>query len=210
MKANLMKQFYALLLFSMSGYGQSTFIFDQQSVTNDAQSAGSGGGIQSSQPVGQSFIPSFSSVRFIRPLLYDGTQNNNLGATVYVNLRSDSITGPILGSTDPVPFPDNFGRGSNGVANFFFPAAVAVTPGTTYYFQPVVQSGDAWGIGAYNNFNYPNGTLFFQGVPNPGSDLWFREGIVPEPSSIALLSMGIGIFACLRQFRKRATASTKF
>jgi hypothetical protein len=35
-----------------------------------------------------------------------------------------------------------------------------------------------------------------QGAPNPGFDLWFREGVVvPEPGTWALLLVGFGLLA---------------
>jgi hypothetical protein len=87
--------------------------------------------------------------------------------------------------------------GFGGPVNFFFGAPASVTPGTTYYFQPYFISGDGgWGIAQWS-FQYPGGTAFYNGVASPGSDLWFREGIVavPEPSSIALTLLGGGCLA---------------
>jgi hypothetical protein len=128
------------------------------------------------------------------------TTFNSLGATVYVNLRADSISGSILGSTDPVFMADGF----VGYPNFIFSSPVTVTPGTVYYFQPVVQSGDLWGITAYNAYNYSGGTAYSQGAAVPAFDLWFREGIVvPEPSGAFLVLVGIGLVVWCR--RKQAS-----
>jgi hypothetical protein len=86
--------------------------------------------------------------------------------------------------------PDSFGVGSNGFVNFFFQAPPTLTPGTTYYLQPVVQFGDTLGASSYN-YGYQDGTAFFGGLPSPISDLWFREGVVtPEPSSTMLVLLG--------------------
>ena len=83
--------------------------------------------------------------------------------------------------------PDRFAARTN----FYFPNLVSVTAGTTYYFQPVVVSGDAWGIGHDTHFNYPGGMTFASGQAAPDFDLWFREGIfIPEPSSALLLFTG--------------------
>lgn len=187
----------------VSGQG---FIYDQQSAT-ESTGGGAIASIQSFQPIGQSFTPTNSSVGFIRLLLGD-TAINSLGATVYVNLWSGSISnGTPLASTDPVYMPDGFGTGFGpvGYTNFFFLSPVAVTPGTTYFFQPVVQSGDDWNVIAYNSYNYPGGTAVFSGVANSGWDLWFREGViaVPEPSSmvLALLGGGAWLFARRRSGR---------
>ena len=79
---------------------------------------------------------------------------------------------------------------------------MAVTPGTTYYLQPVVQSGDNnWAV-VVGNFNYPNGTWIAYGQPVlDGSVLWFREGtIVPEPSSALLFALAAATL-CAPGFR---------
>jgi hypothetical protein len=174
------------LLLALSASGQGTFIYDQQSATE-----GSGGGvttiIQDYQPMGQSFVPSLGSIGFVRLDVSDSRLGFG-GATLYVNLRADSITGQVLGATDSIDFTDGF----HGYVNFFFPIPVALTPGQTYYFQPVVQSGDFWSVTRYNNYFYPNGAVYLNGVADVnGFDLWFREGIVvPEPSAVALFVSG--------------------
>jgi len=182
------------IIAALSAKGQGTFVYDQQSAIE-----GSGGEgapvIQSNPPIGQSFTPVLDSVGFIRLWLYDNTQNNGLGATVRVDLHSGSITGPILASSSPIFMPDSFGRGSNAYVNFLFSTPASVTPGATYFFAPVVQSGDLWHIIDDPNYNYPGGTAIGGGQPVPPFDLWFREGIVvAEPSGVSLILLGIGIF----------------
>jgi hypothetical protein len=138
--------------------------------------------------MGQSFTPTLIGVGFIRLWVGDSAFNG-LGAVLYVNLRSDSITGPILRSTQPVFMPDGF----LGRTNFIFANEVPVTPGTTYFFQPVVESGDTWQVIDDPNYNYAGGTAFGLGQAAPSFDLWFREGIIiPEPSTSALIMIGIG------------------
>jgi hypothetical protein len=191
-------------------YGQGTFIYDQQSAIEGVIGE-SGGFLQSSQPFGQSFTPSLSSINFMRLWLTDVYPGNGLGATVFINLRTISITGRILSSTIPVSMPDGFGVGSTldtlGYANFFFPADVPLTPGVAYFFQPVVQSGgDLWVAGGSDRFNYVGGTMFVNGAPRPPGyyDLWFREGIVvPEPSSATLVLLGSGILFYVRRAKKQ-------
>jgi len=175
-------------------HGQGTFVYDQQS--SDENNIAGISIIQSQQP-GQSFTPNLSSVGFIRLALQDGNNNNALGATIYLTLRGGSITGAVLGASSPVAMPDNFG----GVANFYFPAPVTVTPGVTYYFQPTVQSGDLWLVAAYNSYQYPGGMEFIGSTPFPSNDLWFREGVVPEPSSALLALLG-GAVACWHRSKR--------
>jgi hypothetical protein len=129
----------AALLSTFIASGQG-FIYDQQSGT-----IGTGGGgtfIQEHQPVGQSFTPTLSSIEFVQLAFADGHPGNSLGATVFVNLWSGSISNStLLSSTDPVFMPDNF----LAATSFIFSTPVSLTPGTTYYLQPFVQSGDLWG-----------------------------------------------------------------
>jgi PEP-CTERM motif len=178
--------------------GQGTFIYDQQSATS--QAGGSGAPIQEDQPMGQSFTPSLSSVGFVQLEFWDINHGNNLGATVYVNLLSDSITGPVIDSTAPVTMPDG---AFNLIETFFFSTPAAVTPGTTYYFQPeVVQPGsnDPWDVVGAAVFNYSGGSFYFNGTTDFSTDLWFREGmVVPEPSASWLALLGGGILSYVRR-----------
>ena len=188
---------------SLSGtlavFGQQIFIYDQQSSIDGVYREG-GAAIQPSQPTGQSFTPLLDSVGFVRLHAYDATFGNDLNGTLYVNLRAGSMTGPILGSTEPVVLPPLAAR----PVDFLFSTPVPVTPGTTYFFQPVVHSGNTWGLNA-SDYNYAGGTAFVLGQPNTRNwDLWFREGIVvPEPSSIMSMSLGgIGLVMAFRRCRR--------
>jgi hypothetical protein len=100
----------------------------------------------------------------------------------------------------PYPF-------AHGITDFFFPTPVVITPGTTYYLQPVVQSGNSqWGLIA-DAYGYQGGTLFWNGAPDPnGNDAWFREGtFVPEPSSGLLVLLGIAGMCAARRVRRFRT-----
>jgi len=180
----------AALLVRVQSQGQGTFVYDQQSA--DEHGITDGGTTLGPQPTGQSFIPAIPSVGFIRLYL---SVSGPLGATVCVNLRTDDIAGNILSSTEPVFLPFGF----SAFTNLFFSDPPTVNPGTTYYFQPALQSGSGVvvNLAAYL---YPDGTAFVQGVAQPSKDLWFREGIVvPEPRSwmLALLGMGLAASHCL-------------
>ncbi len=190
-----------LSLAAAQTYGQG-FIYDQQSSTNESPPFGGGSSIQSSiPPYGQSFTPSLSAVGFIQVRISDHNPGNSLGATVFVNLRSDSIDGTIIGVSTAVVMPDGFG----GVPDFLFTTPVTVTPGTTYFFQPVVQSGDSWDIFG-TGYGYPGGSYFFNGAAQTASDLWFREGILaPEPSTVWLGLVALGVIFYAR--RRRITKS---
>ena len=179
---------------------QGTLVYDQESSIDETYPVG-GGGIQFWGTVGQSFVPSLSAVEFVRLRLYDIETGNSLGANVIVNLRSDAINGTILGSSPVVSMTNGF-RGS---VNFVFANPIPVTPGTTYYFETVVQSGDNWGITIIGN-TYPPGSFYGGQFPATGNDLWFREGIiVPEPSAMALVFGGGVLTWVMRKRRQRVS-----
>ena len=185
-----------LLLAAVSNFAQGTFQYDQQSL-NHTIGANILYDIQGNEPIGQSFTPQLSSVGFVQLEPFDGQPNNGQGATLYVNLRSNSITGPILSSTDPVFLPDTpFG---GGVTNFLFSSPVPVVPGATYFLEAVVQSGDFWRLNTLGNL-YSGGTMFLQGAALSMQDLWFREGvIVPEPSVSAVFFLTAAAFLFIRR-----------
>jgi hypothetical protein len=196
---------FTLLLAACSALGQGTFVYDQQSSTNEAFSAATEVIQQVPQPFGQSFMPALASVGFIRLQFGDLEPGNGRGASVYVNLRADSLTGPILASTTLVALPDRF----MGATNLYFAIPVPVTPEVTYYFDPRVQSGDLCAITGRGDLGYPRGNLFIGGSAIEYADLWFREGIVvPEPSAAWLVFLGSGVLvhARHRQIKKRFVA----
>ena len=183
-----------LALVVVSANGQGTFIYDQQSSMDETSTPG--GMVQlpfaSGSGDGQSFTPTFSSVGFVRLLFVTGTGS----ATCYVNLRSASINGPIIGTSDPAT------ANAFGPQTFFFSSPISVTPGTAYYFEPVEPSGTPWNVGV-DHYNYGGGTAYYNGASQATDDYWFREGIiVPEPSSAALLVVvGGGVWITRRRIR---------
>jgi hypothetical protein len=187
-----------VLLAAFTTRGQVNLAYDQQSQSQ--QAGGWEYPFSLAQPAGQSFIPTLTSVGFVQfefVQFYSGQYNS----TVYVNLLANSITGPVLGSTAVVSVPaDDYNFMEE---TLYFPSAVAVTPGTTYYLQPVQQSDEGLGIigGLYN---YPGGTMYEYGAPNSSNvDAWFREGIVvPEPASTRLALLAVLCFFGRRSILK--------
>jgi len=198
-----------LLLVGGRAFGQGTFVFvyDQQSSTDEgAPNFGAGAGIQGLLPsTGQSFTPGLPSIDFIRLIFDDGNINDALGATIYLNLRSDSITGPILASTAPVSMMNGF----RGTRNFFFPSTIPLTPQTTYYFDLVFVSGGSWNT-IIEPHTYFGGEAFVQGQPYPGGDYWFREGlyVIPEPSAAAFAAFGAAALLFARRTQQRPVRNT--
>jgi hypothetical protein len=181
-------------LATVQARSQGTFVYDQQSSTGPVLE-GLNLGLNSGQPLGQSFTPSLSTVGFVSLNMVSGP--TTIGNYVDVLLHSGSITGPTIGTSEAVLIPINF----SGFANFIFDTPPTVTPGTQYYFQPVIESGPGGvAVSTSTSYNYPGGNAFFQGTSYPADDLWFREGIiVPEPSTWALLVLGSGAFIWLRR-----------
>jgi PEP-CTERM motif len=204
MKKSIFILAIAFLSVASNAKAQGTLVYDQQS-SDDNTPGEVFAVIQASILIGQSFTPSLASVEFIRLAVFDINNSNGLGATVVVNLRTNSISGTILSSTLPVVMPDGFGVSGGAYTNFFFPSPVAVKPGTTYYFDITVQSGDAWGVRRLIlGSDYVGGTEFLNSLPG-SDDLWFREGIVvPEPSSVVLLLAGGSVLLGLRRSRRKA------
>jgi hypothetical protein len=145
----------------------------------------------------QAFVPTLSSIDFVQLEISDYPDSSTSGATLSVALYSGSPQYPTsIGGTERVDLPANFhndGIAYSGVATFYFETPITLTPGQTYYIDPVEITGDhVWSVAVTEN-TYPNGKLYAGGAPiTPTTDLWFREGIetVPEPSDLALWAMG--------------------
>ena len=139
----------AFAAFSVSGQG--TLVYDQQSgpENNPGEWAWT---IQQLAPTGQSFTPSLTTIGFVRLYLGDDAFDG-LGGTVLVNLRRNSITGPLLASTESVFMPDRF----VGPTNFLFQSSVPLTPGDLYVLEIIVQSANNWHVDGDLNFRYAGG-----------------------------------------------------
>jgi len=176
----------ALAFVACCARGQGAFQYDQQSSTVETLPASGTVGLRPG--LAQSFVPALSSVDFVRLYLSDPVLNSS-GATVYLNLWANSVTnGTFLGATTPIFIPSGFA----GYTNLFFSSSIILSPGATYWFEPIRQSGD-FPVDAQllPDFSYPNGTAVIPPAIS-GFDLWFREGIiVPEPSSLSLVLIGL-------------------
>jgi hypothetical protein len=154
--------------------GQGTFVFDQQS-SDESRILEGGGPFRGTI---QSFTPTLDSVGFVRLYLMTADIDN-----AGVNLRAGSPTGPVLGTTSRLTLHSFYGP-----VTFLFDTPIGVTPGTTYYLEPVATVSGGSLLNASQFYNYPGGMIFSSnGTPSPTWDLWFREGIVvPEPATVSL------------------------
>jgi hypothetical protein len=170
-------------------------------------------------PLGQEFTPTFKSVDFVNLFLQDAGSDIGPGTSFKVNIRSGSITGTILGTSDTVSVPDNLNLGIGlyadfTVTKFDFASPVALTPGQVYVIDivqlPPIVTGNfnfAAGGGGLNNSTYAGGRGIVNGSPLANYDFAFQEGLrsVPEPGSLALCSLGLGLAAAgCRASRRRA------
>lgn len=196
-KTNLLSIQMTLVLVACYCVRGQGFVYDQQVGSTNSPSDLDQRTVPTEQPIGQSFVPNLSAVAFIQ--LYVGGDD----ATCYVNLWAGSLAnGILLGSTIPVFVPGGFFN----YTNFLFSSSIAVTPGTTYYLQPVVQPRSVIDVGITSDLpglGYANGTAFFKGVAQPGYDLLFKEGIVvPEPATTSLILLGVVILNLNRRENK--------
>jgi hypothetical protein len=175
--------------------GQGTFIFDQQS-SDESRILEGGFGLGVGTGTGvQSFTPRFDSIGFLKLVVFV-----DAASKFAVNVRSGSPSGPILGTTDTLTVPKT---SSQTPITLHFSTQVGLTPGTTYYLEPTALLNG--GLVNQSLYQYPGGTLFFDGVPNQQTyDMWFREGIVvPEPAAVSLTL--VAGFSVLWSKRKRST-----
>ena len=185
-------------LFACGVAGQGGFVYDQQSSALDWPPT-CGLLLSRGDPrgYGQSFTPSLSSVGFLQLKVADISPGNSTGAIMHIDLHSDSITGPIVGTSLPVEMADGFA----GIVDFLFAPEISVTPEVMYFFEFRVTAGDSWCVDAWQHFyNYPRGTGIAMGRPDATLDCWFREGIViPEPSTGALVRVSLAVITLSRR-----------
>jgi len=184
----------AFVLGARFAAAQGTFVYDQQSTgTTDSSVA------LTQTPFGQSFTPTLDSLNFVDLQLIDFGSS---ASTVAVNVRSDSITGSLLGTSTPIMLPAS----SSSTYDFLFSDPISLTPGTQYYFEPVIVSGGSSVLANITFIQYTGGDLIQSGAARTDRDLWFREGVVtsvPEPSTSALFVIGGGVL--FGYCRKRRT-----
>jgi hypothetical protein len=148
-------------------------VVDQSSVVDPNQAGW--WSIKTLGPVGQTFRPTFAGLDAIELWTEDqwDAECSGPGARLLVNLREETIEGPLVGSSSPVALPDCF----KGVTHFGFPALVALTPDKVYVIEVVVTSGDNWGVVWQQVPDaYPHGKSIVLGASGD-TDLWLREGL---------------------------------
>lgn len=164
--------FQAMILWSVPIFGQGGMIVDQQSTSVIATFG--------SSDVYQSFTPSLSAINFVQLQVWDEVQGAS--ESMAVDLLAGSSAGPIIGVSAPASIPTAY----LGSATFVFPNSISLTPGDTYFIQPVAQGNIYAPQYVYGNVPYVGGNLTVNNVTLADS-MSFSEGIiVPEPSSMVL------------------------
>jgi len=182
---------------TLAAQPQDYFVIDQQSGDENSFTEG-GTPLGAGFAVAQSFTPALSSVDFTRLKLANPRGGPVLPEYVEVYLRSDAIDGPILATSQLEAVPDAF----HGYVVFRFQGAVPVTAGTTYFIEARHEGEGALYWDWDFRLDYAGG-IAYRGAPWPESDYWFQEGIVvPEPTTGALLLVGLGALGAARWFRR--------
>jgi len=124
----------------------------------------------------QSFTPKASALTALDIRLKAGGEFPSFGYETTVNLRSDSPTGPVLGSaTVQVPGPQTVGTQLE--VRFDFSPAIALSPGDSYLIEWIspFEGGRILTWMTADRDSYPAGTAFgCTGIAIPDDDLIFK------------------------------------
>lgn len=135
-------------------------------------------------PLGQSFTPTLTSLNLVNLLTEHGS------ATVKVNIRLGSISGPIIGTSQATVIPPS---SSPRVSSFKFSPPLNLTPGDLYVIEPFADCGSTL-IASTGRNSYTGGNQILGGVAQTKTDLWFQEGI-SAPTRRGWLLPGAGLIA---------------
>lgn len=208
----------AILVVGFGGSARAAFV-DQSYLPTTGQ--GFNTSASSNLPIGQEFTPTTAALDFVDLFIADAGSDTGPGASFRINIRSGSITGAILGTSNTLSLPDNFNQGIGSYAaftpaEFTFAAPVTLVPGQLSVIE-VVQVGPfvvgnsnflVYG-GPFGGSTYAGGRAIVGGTPQTNFDLAFREGVlnpatVPEPSSLALCGIAGLIGWGVRARRRRS------
>ena len=160
----------AVLIFAGVNSASAIVAVDQQTVSNQFNS---GLRVQTFVPVGQTFIPTVSWHVGVELLLSMSCSSPPLPPAIYtVQLREQSLAGPILasGTTQPFVCPE---LSSKQWVEILFDEPVALVPGDTYFLTVTTANiaGFWWRAGLDP---YPDGAAFVNGSLEANFDWGFR------------------------------------
>lgn len=157
----------ALLHLALSSCLAEEYLWDQ---TNDLFSSSGCLSVQAFSPVGQEFSPILNCLEVVQLEITNIMDD----AEFIVNIHSESITGPVIGTSSTVTISGYF----SGIVTFIFDP-LPLQPQSLYVFEIVQTVGTEGGIGNGTNYSsYPLGCKILHGNPYENSDFWFREGII--------------------------------
>ncbi len=148
---------------------------------------------------GQSFTPTLTGIDAFEFFAFERAFGPVIAMDWQINIREGTLTGTILGTSNPVSGVFTTGD----PINFMFPTRIPLTPGNVYVSEILFSTS--------SHFLEANINLFFD--PNPPGDVYsggellglgdrslddykFREGLnaanpIPEPSTMLLLGSGL-------------------
>lgn len=141
------------------------FYFDQVNTTGHNRH-----NVSSEGPIGQEFIPDLTALDVVELVLTGST-----AIRFKVNIRWDTITGEIIGTSKVVDFPDGH---HFGIVTFDFDR-VPMIPLQTHVIELVAETDGItnWQTQGSPASTYPRGRQILYGKPQERGDLWFRTGV---------------------------------
>jgi hypothetical protein len=146
---------------------------------------------------GQRFTPQLSGIDFVTFALSEESGNR---ASIAVNVRAETMEGPILGTTAELVISPGLGGGTFALVDFRFPSTVRLTPGEMYILELVdTPTANIFVWGNRTSDETTGGAMI--GGPYSCCDFYFAEGIVqtsavPEPPKGPLFIISLGAVAC--------------
>ena len=133
-------------------------------------SGGTRHNVLSEGPIGQEFVPELRALDVAELVL-----GGSAAIRFKVNIRKDTITGEIVGSSNVVAFPE---KNHFGIVTFDFDR-IPMTPLQTYVIELVPEASGAtdWRTWGSRSSTYPRGRQILYGEPRERGDLWFRTGV---------------------------------
>ena len=197
----LFKPYFVAVLFALPAAISApayAAIIDQSNVGD----APGGAGIGPNSPIGQSFTPTLPGIDFATFLISD-VGSGQPGGSMAVEVRA-GVNGALLGTSQVVNIADDQ-LIEPAEVQFNFASTVVLVP-TQLYSLILIQPTGAFGASHIAGNPYAGGSLILSGGAIASHDLYFFEGIVPEPGGVTLA--GIGLLGAARMLRRRKTLAT--
>jgi hypothetical protein len=159
-----------IILAAAPGAAAHDYFVDQEALP----ATGNGTGLLYNSPCGQEFVPQQPALQVVEFYLSLDSEVPD-GATVAVRVRSQTIDGEIVGTSNELVLAP---PASKRIRHFDFDERVPLTPGQVYFLEVFLVSGDGnpviWGGADV----YAAGRPWILDAFSPFEDFWFREGMV--------------------------------